>query len=95
NSLSHGVATHGGVVQVEAWHNGAEAWLEVRDDGPAKPPAAPKPSSGLGLSIIETLAAADLGGSFSLNLDAEWSRAQVRWPYTPPNLMEEPEVVED
>ncbi|HEY0737889.1 MAG TPA: GAF domain-containing protein [Herpetosiphonaceae bacterium] len=95
NSLSHGVASHGGVVQVEAWHNGAEAWLEVRDDGPAKPPAPPKPSSGLGLSIIETLAAADLGGSFSLNLDSEWSRAQVRWPYTVPNLMEEPEVVEE
>ena len=25
-------------------------------------------------------------------LDAEWSRAQVRWPYTPPNLLEDSRV---
>ncbi len=95
NALSHGVATHGGMVQVEAWHNANEAWIEVRDDGPAKPPAPAKPSSGLGLSIIETLASADLGGWFTLNLDSEWSRAQVRWPYTPPNLLADPEIKDE
>ena len=95
NALSHGVATYGGTVQVEAWHNANEGFIEVRDDGPAKPPAPAKPSSGLGLSIIETLASADLGGSFSFNLEAGWSRAQVRWPYTPPHPEEEPEIKEE
>jgi two-component sensor histidine kinase len=85
NALSHGVLEHGGVVEVDAWQEGQEAVLEVRDDGPQRPPVQPKPSSGLGLSIIETLVSADLGGSFSFHRNAEWSLAKVRWPYTPPS----------
>lgn len=88
NALSHGVAATGGTVQVEAWVDKAEAVIEVRDDGPTRPAAPPKPGSGLGMSILETLAAADLGGSFNFNSDAEWSRGRVRWPYTSPHLHE-------
>ncbi len=88
NALSHGVATQGGTVQVDARRDDGEAVIEVRDDGPTRPSALPKPGSGLGLSILETLASADLGGSFSFSADAEWSRGRVRWPYVPPNLLE-------
>lgn len=89
NALSHGVAAHGGNVVVAVWREATEAILEVRDNGPTLPPAPPRPSSGLGLSIIETLASADLGGSFSFRRDSAWSRATVRWDYTPPRPGEE------
>lgn len=86
NALSHGVATNGGTVQVAAWRDGSDAIIEVRDNGPMQPAAEQRSTgSGLGLSIIETLVSADLGGSFIFNPDPEWSRAQVRWPYTPPD----------
>jgi two-component sensor histidine kinase len=88
NSLSHGVATSGGRIQVAAWREESDAVIEVRDDGPQRPLTPPKPGSGLGLTIIETLASVDLGGSFGFNVDAEWSRGRVRWPYTPPSQLE-------
>lgn len=83
NALSHGVAASGGTVQVDAWLEGEEAVIEVRDDGPTRPASPAKTGSGLGMSILETLASADLGGSFSFSSDGEWSRGRVRWPYTP------------
>lgn len=87
NSLSHGVMEQAGTIEVEIWTEGHEAVIEVRDNGPALPTAtAPgKQSSGLGLSIIETLASADLGGSFSFSRDNAWFRARVHWPYTAPS----------
>lgn len=89
NALSHGVATHGGTIQVASWREDEEAVIEVRDDGPTRPSTPPKAGSGLGLSILETLASADLGGSFNFSTDAEWSRGRVRWPYTSPSLLQE------
>lgn len=89
NALSHGVAAYGGTIQIDAWRDQNQATLEVRDNGPTRPAAPPKSGSGLGLSILETLASADLNGEFSFSTDAEWSRGRVCWPYTPPNLLEE------
>lgn len=89
NALSHGIAEQGGTVEVDVWREGPDAVIEVRDNGPALPPSAqasePKQSSGLGLSIIETLVSADLGGSFKFSRDDAWSRGCVRWPYSPPD----------
>ena len=88
NALSHGVANYGGRVELEVMREGQDALIEVRDNGPARAPvdapAPSKPSSGLGLSIIETLVSADLGGAFDFNRDDTWARGRVRWPYTPP-----------
>jgi two-component sensor histidine kinase len=84
NALTHGVAEQGGRVEIESWRDGADAVIEVRDNGVAQPHASPKSSSGLGLSIIETLVTADLGGSFHFERDEQWARARLRWPYTAP-----------
>jgi two-component sensor histidine kinase len=83
NALTHGLAAEGGVVEVDATLDGEVVLLEVRDDGPLHPEPPPRTagSSGLGLSIIETLAADDLGGIFELKRapDDHWTRAQIRF----------------
>lgn len=89
NSLTHGVAAQGGKVIVSSWRDGDRAVVEVRDNGPLLHQTAEKTSSGLGLSIIETLVSADLGGSFQFNRDDEWAHACFTWPYSPPSLEEE------
>ncbi len=92
NALSHGVASYGGVVEADVWLEGENGVIEVRDNGPTQVPApggsSSKSSSGLGLSIIETLVSADLGGSFSFRRDDEWARGRVCWPYAPPSQHE-------
>lgn len=84
NALGHGMAAEGGKVEVEARLEDDEVVLEVRDDGPLHPAGPARQSSGLGLSIIETLVSADLGGSFTFERDMKWARACVRFPYVPP-----------
>ena len=84
NALGHGMAAEGGMIVVEARLGGSDAIVEVRDDGPTHPAAPPRQSSGLGLSIIETLASADLGGHFHFERDHAWARARVTFPYTVP-----------
>jgi two-component sensor histidine kinase len=83
NALTHGLAAEGGVVEVDASLDGDVVLLEVRDDGPLHPEPPPRTagSSGLGLSIIETLAADDLGGVFELQRTPGdmWTRAQIRF----------------
>ncbi len=84
NALTHGLAAEGGVVEIDAsLEDGDIVMLEVRDDGPLHPEPPPRTggSSGLGLSIIETLAADDLGGVFELKRspDDQWTRAQIRF----------------
>ncbi len=88
NALSHGLAAEGGRIEICGWTEGHDALIEVRDDGPLHPEAtgALRPSSGLGLSIIETLVSADLGGTFSFSRDGEWARARIRFPHVPPLL---------
>ncbi|GAC1518496.1 MAG: GAF domain-containing protein [Herpetosiphon sp.] len=80
NALSHGLAVEGGKVEIAGWIEDQQAILEVRDDGPLHPEAPAKPSSGLGLSIIETLVGVDLEGVFTFNQDEEWVRARVTFP---------------
>lgn len=84
NALTHGIAAHGGRVEIEAWRDGEDAVVEVRDNGVSQTPAQSKSSSGLGLPIIETLVTADLGGTFRFERDDEWARARLRWPYAAP-----------
>lgn len=84
NSLGHGMAAEGGRVEIEAWLEDSTTILEVRDDGPRHPIGPARPSSGLGLSIIETLATADLGGTFQFVRDPEWARARISFPYVVP-----------
>jgi two-component system, sensor histidine kinase PdtaS len=83
NALTHGLATEGGWVEIEATRSEETITVEVRDDGPRHPPP-PDPGhrSGLGLQIIETLVSDDLGGHFVLRRDDEagWTRAIVRFP---------------
>lgn len=84
NSLGHGMAAEGGRVEIEAWLEDSTSILEVRDDGPRHPIGPARQSSGLGLSIIETLATADLGGTFQFVRDQDWARARISFPYVVP-----------
>ena len=84
NALGNGLAAEGGRIEVDVRLDGEQAVVEVRDDGPLHPAGPSRPSSGLGLSIIETLATADLGGSFHFTLDHAWARARICFPYVPP-----------
>jgi two-component sensor histidine kinase len=83
NALTHGLAAEGGIVEIEATVDQEMVMLEVRDDGPLHPPPPPRGTngSGLGLQIIETLAADDLGGDFELVRQEgdPWTRARVRF----------------
>jgi two-component system, sensor histidine kinase PdtaS len=84
NSLSHGLAAEGGRVEVNARLDAGDVVIDVRDDGPRHPAGPPRQSSGLGLSIIETLVSADLGGQFTFTRDDQWAYASIRFPYTAP-----------
>jgi len=84
NALGHGLAAEGGRIEIEAWVEDHTSTLEVRDDGPLHPAGPARHSSGLGLSIIETLATADLGGSFQFERSQDWARARICFPYTAP-----------
>lgn len=84
NALGHGMAAEGGTIEVEAWLQDQNVILEVRDDGPTHPAGPSRQSSGLGLSIIETLATADLGGAFHFERDQDWARARISFPYVAP-----------
>lgn len=77
NALDYGVGTHGGTIGIDCWCVGQVAYLQVRDDGPTRPPTRRRKGTGLGLQIIETLVTADLGGTFELKHDNQWTRAIV------------------
>ena len=75
---------YGGKIGIDCWCVEHVAYLQVRDDGPTRPQARRRKGTGLGLQIIETLVKADLGGSFELKHDAQWTRAIVS--FTPAEL---------
>jgi two-component sensor histidine kinase/putative methionine-R-sulfoxide reductase with GAF domain len=92
NALGHGMAAEGGMVEIEAFLQDNNVVMEVRDDGPIHPAGPARQSSGLGLSIIETLVTADLGGVFTFERDDSWARARISFPYVAPMI--EPAGVE-
>jgi two-component sensor histidine kinase len=85
NATSHGLALEGGNVVVATTPSDELITIEVRDDGPAHPPALESsPSSGLGLQIIRTLVSEDLKGMFELVEQDGWMCARVRFPRRDP-----------
>jgi two-component system, sensor histidine kinase PdtaS len=82
NALTHGLAGEGGQVVIETRLAEGVVTLEVRDDGPTRPPPEiPPQSSGLGLPIIRTLVMSDLEGEFDLVEQADWTISRARFPH--------------
>lgn len=82
NALTHGLAGEGGQVVIETRLAEGMVTLEVRDDGPTRPPPeTPPQSSGLGLPIIRTLVMSDLEGEFDLVEQADWTISRARFPH--------------
>jgi two-component sensor histidine kinase len=87
NALDHGLGENGGTLGVDAWCVNHDAFVQVRDDGPTRPPVRHRDSTGLGLTIIETLVTADLGGTFEFKRDQQWTRAIIK--FTPAEFLDE------
>ncbi len=84
NAISHGFAhREQGTVVVDAYLADRQVVLQVRDDGQG-PEEGAEGEGGLGLQIVRALVTRDLGGTFSLQRDGEWTVAIVSFPYRPP-----------
>jgi len=84
NAISHGFARREqGSVVVDAYLADRQVVLQVRDDGQG-PEEGAEGEGGLGLQIVRALVTRDLGGTFSLQRDGEWTVAIVSFPYRPP-----------
>ncbi len=77
NACDHGLSANGGTIGIDAWRVDGHAYVQVRDDGPRRPPARRRHSTGLGLQIIENLVNVDLRGKFEFKRDDQWTRAIV------------------
>ncbi|MGH8974220.1 MAG: sensor histidine kinase, partial [Acidimicrobiia bacterium] len=68
-----------GSVTVKMAREGAEAVIDVRDNGVGLPPGfSPENSSGLGLSIVRTLIQTELNGSITMKSDGgTWVHLRV------------------
>jgi hypothetical protein len=80
NSISHGLAAEGGRVEVDVWLDHGDVCAGSTRRWARHPAGPPRQSSGLGLSIIETLVSVDLGGQFVFSRDDEWAHARIRFP---------------
>ena len=80
NAVKHGLSAEGGIIGIDAWEAEGMVWVQVRDDGPKRPPPRPTYSTGLGLQLIETLVKVDLGGSFEFKQESGWTRSVVGFP---------------
>lgn len=84
NAISHGFAhREQGTVVIDAYLADRQVVLQVRDDGQG-PEEGAEGEGGLGLQIVRALVTRDLGGTFSLQRDGEWTVAIVSFPYRPP-----------
>ncbi|MGB9722942.1 MAG: GAF domain-containing protein [Chloroflexia bacterium] len=84
NAISHGFAhREQGTVIIDAYLADRQVVLQVRDDGQG-PEEGAEGEGGLGLQIVRALVTRDLGGTFSLQRDGEWTVAIVSFPYRPP-----------
>jgi two-component sensor histidine kinase len=67
NAVEHGAAPHGGHVVVTATRTATTLTVSVTDDGPGLPADLDSAASGrLGLSIVQTLVADQMGGTLTL-----------------------------
>lgn len=92
NAIAHGLAgqEHGTVV-VDAYLADGRVVLQVKDDGQGPVPGE-NSEGGLGLQIIRALVTRDLGGTFALQRDGDWTVAIVSFPYRQPkDLGESPQ----
>jgi two-component sensor histidine kinase/putative methionine-R-sulfoxide reductase with GAF domain len=86
NALRHGLADREeGDVWITSRVEGTEVVVTVEDNGRGLPPDfTPERETGLGLNIIRTLVATDLGGSLAMtNRPEGGTRMIVRFPYRP------------
>ncbi len=89
NAVAHGFAGRGkGLVLVDIYLTDDRVVLQVRDNGQG-PAESEEDREGLGLQIVRALVARDLGGTFSLRRDGDWTVAIVTFPYIPPQGMTE------
>ncbi|MBN1485267.1 MAG: GAF domain-containing protein [Chloroflexia bacterium] len=95
NAIDHGFAEQQeGTVIVDAYRSDGLAVLQVKDDGRG-PTGEVTEHSGLGLQIVQALATRDLGGTFSLQRDGDWTVAIITFPYEPPDEVAPPADVSE
>ncbi len=84
NAISHGLANREqGTVLVDAYLADEQVVVQVRDNGEG-PDAGNGGEGGLGLQIVRALVTRDLGGTFTLRRDGDWTVAIISFPYQPP-----------
>jgi len=82
NAVEHGAAPHGGHVVIDARRDDQGVTMSVRDDGPGLPADVDTVAADrLGLSIVRTLVADQLGGT--LSFDAAEPHGTVATVYVP------------
>ena len=85
NAIAHGLAgQERGTVVVDTYLADGRVVLQVKDDGQGPMPGE-NGEGGLGLQIIRALVTRDLGGTFALQRDGEWTVAIVSFPYRLPH----------
>jgi len=84
NAVAHGFADRPqGQVVVDAYLSEGRVVVQLKDDGHG-PEETSEGEGGLGLQIVRALVTRDLGGTFSLQRDGDWTVAIVSFPYRPP-----------
>jgi two-component sensor histidine kinase/putative methionine-R-sulfoxide reductase with GAF domain len=86
NAIAHGLAgRERGTVVVDTYLADDRVVLQVKDDGQGPLPEENGSEGGLGLQIVRALVTRDLGGTFALQRDGEWTVAIVSFPYRAPH----------
>lgn len=84
NAVAHGFEGRPqGLVVVDAYLSDGRVILQVKDDGQG-PESIGEGEGGLGLQIVRALVTRDLGGTFSLRRDGDWTVAIIAFPYRSP-----------
>ena len=84
NAIAHGfVGRKRGIVIVDTYLADGRIIVQVKDDGQGPVEDTDNGEGGLGLQIVRALVTRDLGGSFSLQRDGDWTVAIISFPYHP------------